>query len=134
MMDDPLKIFAAIASGVGLGQLLLFWITRRSKKKDTRDDKELTLESSFLAERRELLTTLRAQLIDEQTKYGRLQSEYAQLQREHFRLQQDCNTVIVKYDFLRNLNPEAHLPEIKIDPPALDQLPPPQPEPGHENP
>ena len=108
-MDDPLKIFLSIASGVGLGQLVLFWVTRRSRKVDTRDEKELNLEASFLAERRELLTSLRAQLIGEQSRCSRLETEKVALLRELFSLQKFANEVVAKYDFLRTLNPEAHL-------------------------
>ncbi len=133
-MDDPLKIFLAIASGVGLGQLILFWVTRRSKKKDTRDEQELTLESSFLAERRELLMTLRTQLIEALGKVTQLEGEKATLLREQFKLQATCNEVIAKYDFLRTLNPQANLPEIRIEPTTPDCPPVPKPEGGHDKP
>ena len=119
-MDDPLKIFLSIASGVGLGQLVLFWVTRRSRKVDTRDEKELNLEASFLAERRELLTSLRAQLIGEQGRCSRLETEKVALLRELFSLQKFANEVVAKYDFLRTLNPEAHLPAIHLDQPMPD--------------
>ena len=114
-MDDTLKIFAAISSGVGLGQMLLFWVTRRSRKVDTRDEKELSLESSFLAERRELLTSLRAQLVAEQARGSRLETEKVALLRELFSLQKFANEVVAKYDFLRTLNPAANLPTINLD-------------------
>ena len=132
-MDDTLKIFLSVASGVGLGQLLLFWVTRRSRKVDTRDEKELNLEASFLAERRELLTSLRAQLIAEQGRCSRLETEKVALLRELFSLQKFANEVVAKYDFLRTLNPEAHLPAIQLDQP-LPGSPVPQPEEGHDCP
>ena len=104
-MDDTLKIFAAVSSSVGLGQMLLFWVTRRSRKVDT------------LAERRELLTSLRAQLVAEQARGSRLETEKVALLRELFSLQKFANEVVAKYDFLRTLNPEAHLPAIHLDQP-----------------
>ena len=117
-MDDTLKIFAAIAGGIGLGQILLFWVTRRSRKVDARTEKELTLETSFLAERRELLTGLRAQLSAEQARSVRLETEKSTLLRELFSLQKFANEVVAKYDFLRTLNPAANLPTINLDAPA----------------
>ena len=98
--------------------MILFWVTgRRSRKVDTRDEKELNLEASFLAERRELLTSLRAQLIGEQSRCSRLETEKVALLRELFSLQKFANEVVAKYDFLRTLNPEAHLPAIHLDQP-----------------
>ncbi len=117
-MDDTLKFLAAIAGGIGLGQILLFWVTRRSRKADTRSEKELSLESSFLAERRELLTSLRAQLSAEQSRSARLETEKVALLRELFSLQKFANEVVAKYDFLRTLNPAANLPTINLDAPA----------------
>lgn len=131
-MDDTLKIFAAVASGVGLGQMLLFWVTRRSQKVDTRDERELSLESSFLAERRELLTSLRAQLTAEQARGSRLETEKVALLRELFSLQKFANEVVAKYDFLRTLNPAANLPTICLDPPASAAAATPNPEAGHD--
>ena len=125
-MDDTLKIFAAVSSGVGLGQMLLFWVTRRSRKVDTRDEKELSLESSFLAERRELLTSLRAQLVAEQARGSRLETEKVALLRELFSLQKFANEVVAKYDFLRTLNPAANLPTINLDSPAATAAPNPE--------
>ncbi len=116
-MDDTLKIFLSVASGVGLGQLLLFWVTRRSRKVDTRDEKEINLEASFLAERRELLTSLRAQLVGEQARGSRLETEKVALLRELFSLQKFANEVVAKYDFLRTLNPDANLPAVHLDQP-----------------
>ena len=126
-MDDTLKIFAAVSSGVGLGQMFLFWVTRRSRKVDTRDERELSLESSFLAERRELLAGLRAQLTAEQARGSRLETEKLALLRELFSLQKFANEVVAKYDFLRSLNPAANLPAIHLDPPTAT----PNPEGGH---
>ncbi len=131
-MDDTLKIFAAVSSSVGLGQMLLFWVTRRSRKVDTRDEKELSLESSFLAERRELLTSLRAQLTAEQSRGSRLETEKVALLRELFSLQKFANEVVAKYDFLRTLNPAANLPTINLDPPAAAPANIPNPEGGHD--
>ena len=128
-MDDTLKIFAAVSSGVGLGQMLLFWVTRRSRKVDTRDEKELSLESSFLAERRELLTSLRGQLVAEQARGSRLETEKVALLRELFSLQKFANEVVAKYDFLRTLNPAANLPTINLDSTAAAT---PNPEADHD--
>ena len=95
--------------------MLLFWVTRRSRKTDTRDEKTLTLETSFLAERRELLVSLRAQLNAEQSRSARLETENTTLLRELFSLQRFANEVVAKYDFLRTLNPAANLPTINLD-------------------
>ncbi len=130
-MDDTLKIFGSVASGVGLGQMLLFWVTRRSRKVDTRDEKELNLEASFVAERREMLTSLRAQLIAEQGRCSRLETEKVGLLRELFSLQKFANEVVAKYDFLRTLNPAANLRTIHLDTPAAN-IPAPNPEGGHD--
>ncbi len=94
---------------------------------DTRDEKELNLEASFLAERRELLTSLRAQLIAEQARGSRLETEKVALLRELFSLQKFANEVVAKYDFLRTLNPDANLPAIHLDQPCPAHRDPPQP-------
>ena len=133
-MDDALKIILSVASGVGLGQLLLFWVTRRSRKVDTRDEKELNLEAGFLAERRELLTSLRAQLAAEQARGSRLETEKVALLRELFSLQKFANEVVAKYDFLRTLNPEAHLPAVHLDQPLPGSSPSPAPASATANP
>ena len=136
-MDDTLKIFGSVVSGVGLGQLLLFWVTRRSRKVDTRDEKELNLEASFIAERREMLTSLRAQLIAEQGRCSRLETEKVALLRELFSLQKFANEVVAKYDFLRTLNPDTHLPAIHLDQPfsgSPNTIPTPNPEGGNDRP
>lgn len=117
-MDDTLRVFASVASGVGLGQLLLFWVTRRSRKVDVRDEHALTLETSFLAERRELLASLRTQLGGEQARAAKLESEKAELMGQLIALHKIANEVVAKYDFLRTLNPEANLPVIRIEPPV----------------
>ena len=116
-MDEPLKSLLAVASGIGLGQMLLFWVTRRSRRADTRDEKELNLEASLLAERRELLASLRAQLDAEQSRGTRLEGEKATLLAEIFHLQKFANEVLAKYDFLRTLHPDAFLPTVQMDPP-----------------
>ena len=117
-MDETLKVFLSVGSGVGLGQLLLFWVTRRSKKVDSRDERALSLESSFLAERRELLTSLRAQLSSEQLRAAKLEAEKEDLMGQLISLHKIANEVVAKYDFLRSLNPEANLPSIQIEPPV----------------
>ena len=117
-MDESLKSLLSIASGVGLGQIILFWVTRRSRKVDTRDEKELNLETSLLAERRELLAGLRAQLLTEQGRCSRLEIEKAALFGEIFNLQKFANEVLAKYDSLRTLNPAALLPAIRVEPDA----------------
>ena len=116
-MDETLRVFLSVGSGVGLGQLLLFWVTRRSKKIDGRDEQALTLESSFLAERRELLTSLRAQLSGEQARSTKLATEKEELMGQLITLHKIANEVVAKYDFLRTLNPEANLPAIRLDGP-----------------
>lgn len=126
-MDEPLKLLAAVAGGIGLGQMLLFWVTRRSRQVDSRDEKALSLETSFLAERRELLASLRTQLASEQARSCRLEAENTTLLHELFSLQKFANEVVAKYDFLRTLNPAANLPAIHLDPPTAT----PNPEGGH---
>ena len=116
-MDEALRVFLSVGGGVGLGQLLLFWVTRRSKKGDAIDERTLNLESSFLAERRELLTSLRAQLVGEQARAAKLESEKEDLMGQLITLHKIANEVVAKYDFLRTLNPEANLPAIRIDQP-----------------
>ncbi len=115
-MDESLKSLLAVASGIGLGQMLLFWVTRRSHRADRRDEQELHLETSLLAERRELLASLRAQLDAEQSRGSRLESEKATLLGEIFSLQKFANEVLAKYDFLRTLNPDALLPAVHLEP------------------
>ena len=117
LMDDTLRVFASVTGGVGLGQLLLFWVTRRSRKLDTRDEQALTLETSFLAERRELLASLRGQLAGEQARAAKLETEKSELMQQLVTLHKIANEVVAKYDFLRTLNPEANLPSIRLDPP-----------------
>ncbi len=122
-MDDTLRVFAAVAGGVGLGQLLLFWVTRRSRKVDDRDERALNLENSFLAERRELLTSLRAQLVGEQGRAAKLETEKIELMQQLIALHKIANEVVAKYDFLRALNPDANLPSFRIDPPMPNLVP-----------
>lgn len=117
-MDETLRVFLSVGSGVGLGQLMLFWVTRRSKKLDVRDEHALTLESSFLAERRELLASLKAQLAGEQARAAKLASEKEELMSQLINLHKIVNEVVAKYDFLRTLNPEANLPSIRLDAPV----------------
>ena len=137
-MAETLRVFLSVGSGVGLGQLLLFWVTRRSKKVDAVDERTLNLESSFLAERRELLTSLRAQLTGEQARAAKLETEKEDLMAQFISLHKVANEVVAKYDFLRTLNPEANLPVIRIDPPlpVVATIPPAagetQPEGGRE--
>lgn len=119
MVDETLRIFVAVGSGVGLGQLLLFWVARRSKKVDARDEHALNLESSFLAERREILISLRDQLTGEQARAARLETEKAELMAQLITLHKASNEVVAKYDFLRTLNPAANLPVIHLDAPAI---------------
>ncbi len=130
-MDDTLKIFASVAGGIGLGQMLLFWVTRRSRRADSRDEKALSLETSFLAERRELLVSLRAQLATEQARSCRLETENTALLRELFAVQKFANEVVAKYDFLRTLNPAANPPGIPLEPPPASPATP-NPEASHD--
>ena len=97
--------------------MLLFWVTRRSRKVDAVDERTLNLESSFLAERRELLTSLRAQLASEQGRAAKLEAEKEDLMGQLISLHKIANEVVAKYDFLRTLNPEANLPVIRIEQP-----------------
>lgn len=137
-MDETLRVFLSVGSGVGLGQLLLFWVTRRSKKVDAVDERTLNLESSFLAERRELLTSLRAQLTGEQARAAKLEAEKEDLMGQLISLHKIANEVVAKYDFLRTLNPDANLPAIRIDQPLsvvatiLPTADEPQPEAGRD--
>ena len=128
-MDDTFRVFTSVASGVGLGQLLLFWVTRRSKKVDSRNEQALNLETSFLAERRELLTSLRTQLASEQARAAKLETEKVELMQQLIALHKIANEVVAKYDFLRTLNPDANLPSIRLDQPAPGTNHPPTPAP-----
>ena len=118
-MDEPWRTFLTVASGVGLGQLILFWVRRRSRRADARDGKALDLEACLLAERRDLLAALRAQLAAEQDRSARLETEKLTLLKENFDLQKYAHEVLAKYDFLRLLGPSASVaPVIAAEPAA----------------
>ncbi len=116
-MPDTLRLLASVAGGIGLGQLLLFWITRHFRRADEQAARALDLETSFLAERRELLASLHSQLAGERTRAAQLEAEKADLCQQLVALHKTVNEVAAKYDFLRTVNPEADLPSIRRDPP-----------------